>query len=95
MSYATNNASRGMEAIQKVIHRFCAEKMGEQSAWELIGEIYNAVNRADQFQGECNKIRENMQSLEMELAEKREELKELDDYNADAREKLEYWLKGF
>ena len=95
MSYATNNASRGMEAIQKVIHRFCAEKMGEQSAWELIGKIYNAVNRADQMQGQSNAVRDELRCIEMELTEKREELTKIDNDNADAREKLEYWLKGF
>ena len=95
MSYPTNNASRGMEAIQKVIRRFCAEKMGEQSAWELIGEIYNSVNRADQMQGKTNALRDELRCLEMELAEKREELNKIDNDNADAREKLEYWLKGF
>ena len=94
MSYPTGNASRGMEAIQKVIHKFCAEKMGEQTAWSLIGEIYNAVNRADETQGKCNALRDELRCLEMELAEKQVEFDKIDSANLDAQEKLGYWLSS-
>ena len=92
MSYATNNASRGMEAIQKVIHRFCAEKMGEQSAWELIGEIYNAVDKLDETHGKANALRDEIRCLEMELNEKKAELGKVASAEQSAKQDLDFWI---
>ena len=92
MSYATNNASRGMEAIQKVIHRFYNAEICEQGAWELIREIQHAVDKLDETHGKANALRDEIRCLEMELNEKKAELEKVASAEQSAKQDLDFWI---